>query len=38
VYASDAVQVTNYKSKVCGTNMRMPIAPRAGYLNPLTYL
>lgn len=38
VYASDAVQITNYKSKVCGTNMTMPIAPRAGYLNPLTYL
>jgi murein DD-endopeptidase MepM/ murein hydrolase activator NlpD len=38
VYASDAVQVTNYKSKVCGTNMTMPIAPRAGYLNPLSYL
>jgi len=38
VFASDAVQITNYVSKVCGTNMRMPIAPRAGYLNPLSYL
>jgi murein DD-endopeptidase MepM/ murein hydrolase activator NlpD len=38
VYASDAVEITNYRSKVCGTNMRMPIAPRAGYLNPLSYL
>jgi murein DD-endopeptidase MepM/ murein hydrolase activator NlpD len=38
VYASDAVQITNYRSKVCGTNMTMPIAPRAGYLNPLSYL
>lgn len=38
VYASDAVEVSNYRSKVCGTNMRMPIAPRAGYLNPLSYL
>jgi murein DD-endopeptidase MepM/ murein hydrolase activator NlpD len=38
VYASDAVQITNYVSKVCGTNMRMPIAPRAGYLNPLSFL
>lgn len=38
VYASDAVEITNYVSKVCGTNMRMPIAPRAGYLNPLSYL
>lgn len=38
VYASDAVQVTKYTSKVCGTMMTMPIAPRAGYLNPLSYL
>ncbi len=38
VYASDAVQITKYVSKVCGTNMTMPIAPRAGYLNPLSYL
>lgn len=38
VYASDVVEITNYKSKVCGTNMTMPIAPRAGYLNPLSYL
>ncbi len=38
VYASDSVQITNYVSKVCGTNMTMPIAPRAGYLNPLSYL
>jgi murein DD-endopeptidase MepM/ murein hydrolase activator NlpD len=38
VYASEAVEITNYVSKVCGTNMRMPIAPRNGYLNPLSYL
>lgn len=38
VYASDAVQISNYVSKVCGTRMIMPIAPRAGYLNPLSYL
>ena len=38
VYASDVVQITSYRSKVCGTNMTMPVAPRAGYLNPLTYL
>jgi murein DD-endopeptidase MepM/ murein hydrolase activator NlpD len=38
VYASDAVQVQSYRSKVCGTNMTMPVAPRAGYLNPLSYL
>ncbi len=38
VFASDAVQITNYVSKVCGTNITMPISPRAGYLNPLSYL
>jgi murein DD-endopeptidase MepM/ murein hydrolase activator NlpD len=41
VYASDAVHIsspTEYKSKVCGTYLIMPLAPRAGYLNPLTYL
>ncbi len=41
VYASDAVHISGpneYKSKVCGTNMIMPLAPRAGYLNPLSYL
>lgn len=38
VYASEAVEITNYVSKVCGTTMRMPIAPRGGYLNPLSYL
>ena len=41
VYASDSVHIsgsTEYKSKVCGTYMIMPLAPRAGYLNPLSYL
>jgi murein DD-endopeptidase MepM/ murein hydrolase activator NlpD len=41
VYASDSVHVsgpTEYKSKVCGTYMVLPLAPRAGYLNPLSYL
>ncbi len=41
VYASSAVHITSpteYKSKVCGTYMIMPIAPRDAYLNPLTYL
>lgn len=38
VYASDAVAVQTYVSKVCGTNMTMPIAPRPAYLNPLSYL
>lgn len=41
VYASDAVHVsgpTEYKSKVCGTYLIMPLSPKAGYLNPLSYL
>ena len=41
VYASDSVHVssgTEYKSKVCGTYLIIPLAPRAGYLNPLSYL
>jgi murein DD-endopeptidase MepM/ murein hydrolase activator NlpD len=41
VYASDSVHIsgpTEYKSKVCGTYLIMPLAPRSGYLNPLTYL
>lgn len=40
VYASDAVHIagpTEYKSKVCGTYMILPLAPRDGYLNPLSY-
>ncbi len=41
VYAADAVHIsgpTEYKSKICGTYLRMPLAPRAAYLNPLSYL
>lgn len=41
VYASSAVKVsgpTEYKSKVCGTYMKLPVAPKNGYLNPLSYL
>lgn len=41
VYASDSVHISSpaeYKSKVCGSYMIMPLAPRAGYLNPLSYL
>ena len=41
VYASDSVHIsgpTEYKSKVCGTYMIMPLAPKEGYLNPLSYL
>ncbi len=41
VYAASAVHVAapgEYTSKVCGTSLIIPIAPRSGYLNPLTYL
>ena len=41
VYAADGVHIsgpTEYKSKICGTYLRMPLAPRAAYLNPLSYL
>lgn len=41
VYAADSVHIskpTEYKSKVCGTYMIMPLAPPQGYLNPLSYL
>jgi murein DD-endopeptidase MepM/ murein hydrolase activator NlpD len=41
VYASDSVHIsgpTEYKSKVCGTYLIMPLAPLNGYLNPLSYL
>ena len=41
VYASDSVHISGpneYKSKICGTNLIMPLAPRGGYLNPLSYL
>lgn len=41
VYASDSVHIsgpTEYKSKICGTYLIMPLAPKAGYLNPLSYL
>jgi murein DD-endopeptidase MepM/ murein hydrolase activator NlpD len=41
VYATDAVHIagpTEYKSKVCGTYLVMPLAPVSGYLNPLSYL
>ncbi|MEZ0208605.1 MAG: murein hydrolase activator EnvC [Candidatus Paceibacterota bacterium] len=41
VYASESVHIagpTEYKSKVCGTYLIMPLAPVSGYLNPLSYL
>jgi murein DD-endopeptidase MepM/ murein hydrolase activator NlpD len=41
VYATESVHIagpTEYKSKVCGTYLIMPLAPTSGYLNPLSYL
>ncbi len=38
VYASKAVEVGTITSKVCGTKMTLPLAPREWYLNPLSYL
>ena len=41
VYATESVHIagpTEYKSKVCGTYLIMPLAPVSGYLNPLSYL
>ncbi len=40
VFLTAAVHITGpteYKSKVCGTYLILPIAPRAGYLNPMSY-
>jgi len=38
VYAAKAVEVGTITSKVCGTKMTLPLAPREWYLNPLSYL
>src|SRR3989344_252039 len=41
VFASRAVHVsgpTEYRSKTCGTYLRLPVSPLNGYLNPLSYL
>ena len=41
VFASSAVRVsggTEYKSKICGTYMKLPLSSKSGYLNPLSYL
>lgn len=38
VFAAKAVKVSTMQSKVCGTIMKLPIAPYNGYLNPLSYL
>lgn len=38
VFASKAVKIGMIQSKICGTMMRLPLAPYNGYLNPLSYL
>ncbi|HRY62505.1 MAG TPA: peptidoglycan DD-metalloendopeptidase family protein [Candidatus Paceibacterota bacterium] len=41
LFVANAVRITGpteYKSKVCGTYLRMPIAPTNAYLDPLAYL
>lgn len=44
VFAGKAVHVSEpsgpneYKSKICGTYLKIPVSPRNGYLNPLSYL
>lgn len=38
VFAASAVEIGSLKSKICGTTMKLPIAPYNGYLNPLSYL
>lgn len=38
VFAAEAVSVGELKSRVCGRNMTLPLAPFGGYLNPLDYL
>ena len=38
VFASPAVEIGSLKSKICGTTMKLPMAPYNGYLNPLSYL
>lgn len=39
LFATKAVRVTNeYTSRVCGTNLKLPLSPQNGYLNPLSYL
>lgn len=38
VFASDAVKVTTITSKVCGTQMTLPVSALNGYLDPMSYL
>lgn len=41
VFVANAVRITGpteYKSRVCGTYLRMPVAPTNAYLDPMAYL
>lgn len=39
VFASEGVEIKSYKSKICGTNMILPVKTKNNaYLNPLSYL
>ena len=39
VFASEGIEIKSYKSKICGTNMVLPVKTKNNaYLNPLSYL
>ena len=38
VFATQAVEVSQFRSRVCGRMMTVPLSPFGGYLNPLDYL
>ena len=39
VFASEGIEIKSYRSKICGTNMIMPVKTKNNaYLNPLSYL
>lgn len=38
LFATHAVSVSQFRSKVCGRLMTLPIAPLGGYLDPIAYL
>ena len=39
VFASEGVEIKSYRSKICGTNMILPVKTKNNaYLNPLSYL
>ena len=39
VFASEGIEIKSYKSRICGTNMILPVKTKNNaYLNPLSYL